>query len=248
MSDKKINPKHVVITPLLMYERYGWMNYDLFLWLQSSPVDYYRRHQMNFSVCPAHNFHPAPAARNVAGKMFLETDAEWLLMIDNDMAPPDNLLDMIVNAGPDRDIIIPVMFMWDNKRGQVFLCWKPVSQYSEKGEWTLDDEQPYQELLTGGTGAIAIRRRVLENMPYPWFQYEYSENYELITSEDVWFTGRARAAVFKTWGYTKAPCGHFHSVDLLKIPPRVDPLTDEKKSKETFPLDRPHTRPEKPQT
>ena len=156
--------------------------------------------------------------------MFLEnTDAEWLIMVDNDMAPPENALDMIIEAG-DRDIIIPVMMMWDNKKGQVFLCWKPVSQYGEKGEWELDDAQPFVELQSGGKGMIAIRRRVLEKMPYPWFQYEHSENYELITSEDVWFTGRARAAGFKVWGYTKAPCGHFHTVDLLKIPPRVEPL------------------------
>ena len=227
-EEKKINPKHIIVTPLMTYERWGWLNYELFLWLQTSPIEYYKKHGYDFSVCPAHNFCPAPAARNVAGKMFLGTNAEWLLMVDNDMAPPDNLLDMIVNAGPDKDIIIPVMMMWDNKKGQSFLCWKPVSQYGTKGEWDLDDAVAYQELQSGGTGAIAIRRRVLEAMPYPWFQYEYSENYELTTSEDVFFTGRARAAGFKVWGYTKAACGHFHTVDLLKIPPRIDPI-DEKK-------------------
>jgi hypothetical protein len=50
---------------------------------------------------------PIDYARNSIVKDFLASDFEWLLMIDNDMAPPLNLLDMVDLAEGGMDILVP---------------------------------------------------------------------------------------------------------------------------------------------
>lgn len=229
----QVNPKHIFLSPLCTYERNGWLNYGLFVWMLQYTKPYAAR-GWQITLAPAYNFNPAPAARNAAGRAMLGTDAEWLLMVDNDICPPPHLLDMLEEAGPEQDIVVPVMHMWDNESAQSVLVWRtwrpgdkfePVrageKQRYERGELA---DATWVELTFGGSGCIAIRRRVLEGMPYPWFQYEYDENYLLASSEDVYFTGRARAKGFRMWGYTKATCSHFHTTDLALIPPRLEPL------------------------
>jgi hypothetical protein len=129
------------------------------------------------------------------------------------------------------DILVPVMQMWDNKRNNVYLCWKPEAAFDQHtGEFIYDDRVHWIPLTACGSGAIAIRRRVLESLPYPWFQYEYSTDFQLITSEDVYFTARAKAAHFSIFGYTKALTGHYHTVDLSAISPKIEPITPEPES------------------
>lgn len=43
---------------------------------------------------------PVDVNRNSIVRGFLETDAQWLLMVDADIVPPDNALDMIYNDKP----------------------------------------------------------------------------------------------------------------------------------------------------
>src|SRR5258707_15587933 len=54
-----------------------------------------------------YNVHPVDAARNTIAKNFLDSDCEWLCMIDNDMTPPPNLLELLDRAGEQMDILVP---------------------------------------------------------------------------------------------------------------------------------------------
>jgi hypothetical protein len=46
----------------------------------------------------------------VLANKFLDSGCDWLLMLDNDMIPPLNLLDMIDGADERMDILVPQFF------------------------------------------------------------------------------------------------------------------------------------------
>jgi len=97
MSNDEIKVPKILICILTTYERSGWPHPDL--------LDFVYSLRFNFSYATAfvkaHNFIPAAGARNFFCRNMKDTDADWLLMIDNDMSPAANLLDTIKDAPAD---------------------------------------------------------------------------------------------------------------------------------------------------
>ena len=218
-----MKPTGVVITPLSTYERHGWYSAELVWFLIASS----QNRNYNVTFHPVHKVDPVMAARNLAGKWFLaKSNAEWLCMIDNDMAPQMNLLTLLDDAYQVHDIIAPQMHLWNEVHHFPALCWETKEHLGGK----LTPEQTKEllskkmvELNGCGTGAIFIRRRVLEQMPYPWFKRTFDEDGRMTASEDMLFMHDAVAKGFRIWGHTQHVVGHYRSVDLSTIPvPRKD--------------------------
>lgn len=62
------------------------------------------------SIRPFHN------ARNESVKRFMASGADWLLTIDNDNAPPANLLDVFAQIRPEHDAVLFPYYSWWNER------------------------------------------------------------------------------------------------------------------------------------
>src|SRR6266704_4629476 len=104
MSDPSNFPK-ILMCVFTTYERTGWPNKALLEfveWLRQDPNPRYAVNVVN-----ANNFIPVAGARNFFAKRVRDSGADWLLMIDNDMSPPHNLLDTIKDAPADADIVVP---------------------------------------------------------------------------------------------------------------------------------------------
>lgn len=202
----------LLISPLSTYERNGWYCPELVWFIFSAGQS--QKHKISFA--PVHNFIPAGGGRNVACKKFLETDNEWILMVDNDMVPPFNLLEMLDKATPDMDILIPLFHLWENDTSTVKVVWAPVANPDQMSVEELNATE-WLELQSAGTGCIFIHRRVFEKLPYPWFGYEYDKDGCMSATEDVPFLQTARKHGFRVWGNTRYTVGHFRSVDLSKI-------------------------------
>jgi len=87
-------------------ERHGWPTKDLADWLANL------RCNANYagSTPSATTLFPAAGARNTIAHNFKDCGADWILMVDNDMSPPMNLLDAIKDAPADALVVVPKFF------------------------------------------------------------------------------------------------------------------------------------------
>jgi hypothetical protein len=167
-----------------------------------------------------HNARPHDAARNLAVKAFLESGLEWLLMVDNDMVPPTNLLDMCDFAGPEMDIIVPRFYCLSGNDPNVLkisLAWKLLP-----GQASIPPNVAWVELAGSGTGAMAIRREAFQKLRKPFFRFGYDANGFTVEGEDEYFCRQARAAGLRIFGNTAFEVDHLHTVSLSALARLID--------------------------
>lgn len=217
MQEEK-HPPRILICILCGYERHYWISPQLMEFLVGT------RYNENYEVLitKAYNFIPAAAARNFIGKQVknIEPGPDWVLMIDADMGPSDNLLDSIKDAPDDAMVVVPRFHLWDGDEGMTKLCWGiDDSKLVELGDgmkgYKLDSK--FYELVKCGTGAIFIRPEVFRRLPEPWFEYKHDELGNLVATEDIIFVQKVVNAGMKIYGNAAINVGHFHTVDICKI-------------------------------
>lgn len=169
---------------------------------------------------------PIDYARNCVVKEFLASGFDWLLMIDNDMAPPLNLFEMLERAGSQMQILVPKFYRHvevvrradsvvadaHTASGEtgVALCWQPLAVGLGKNEWC--------ELASAGTGVMFVHRRVLEQLGnQAWFRFTYDNLGMIVEGEDVGFCKKARRVGFSTWGNQQFEADHFKTVGLSAL-------------------------------
>lgn len=201
-------PVKIVFGVLSKYEREGWIHPSILQFFCELPFLTGFAHRM----VPIHAFIPAASGRNVFCKQLRDSEADWLCMIDNDMALPLDLLKVLEGAPADADIIVPRFYMWDQSKLDLKLCWG-IGELATTGE--VDGLRPgFHELTKCGTGVIFIRPRVLKGLDYPYFVYQFNPDGGLAATEDIPFILRAREKGFKVYGNTEVEVGHYHSVEL----------------------------------
>jgi len=154
---------------------------------------------------------PISYNRNLICKRFLETDFDYLLMIDGDCVPTENLLNL---ADYDKDIIGGTCFGFINNMIVPF-CMKQRTDYKYDVIDT-DLNNGVVEVDAIGSGVMMIARRVLENIPYP-FRNEYDPEGIKTKGLDFNFCRRAKELGYKVWCDTDMLVSHWTTVDLLTM-------------------------------
>jgi len=157
---------------------------------------------------------PIPSNRQLLVRGFLESDHDYLIMIDRDVWPYRNLLDLIA---ADKDVVffpVPV-YRPGMEEPPIVSVLTPLD-----GGAVDFDEGPFKEVESGGSVFI-IARRVLEALPQPIFEYQFDEWGMMTVEEDINFCRKARAAGFRLWAAYTHPCGHIKEVDLVDMHGRV---------------------------
>lgn len=179
-------------------------------------------------------------ARNRIVGRFLRSTASRLWMIDDDMMPSSEMIDLLA---VDADIVVPRMFAFKraNAEPQLQCC---AFKHNLNGDGKFNAIVPTRpipiEVDSAGTGAILIKRRVLEDRrvwypcEYEWngvmcnldderlsenwappiFRFHYKPNGEMLRGEDLDFCLRAREAGYKIMGHMGVACGHAKLVNL----------------------------------
>ncbi len=157
---------------------------------------------------------PVDANRNKIANYFLnETDHDWLLMIDDDIIPPDNVLD-IIEEFPDKDILSPVIFSLKNGIPYPVASEMKDSPNGERLMMSTGDDTDILELDGVGTGCIFIKREVFGDMEKPYFRFRFNEEGELDSGEDLMFCLDAQDAGHQTWMAMDYVCGHIQNVNF----------------------------------
>jgi len=154
---------------------------------------------------------PITNNRNTIVKNFLETECDYLLMMDNDCVPTEKLLDL---ADYDKDIIGAVCFGYLKKMLIPFAMKLKLDGKYDIIETGLNDGVIECDAI--GSGVMMIARRVLEDMPFP-FRNEYDPEGIKTKGLDFNFCRRAKKKGFKVWVDTDMLASHWTTLDLLEV-------------------------------
>jgi GT2 family glycosyltransferase len=163
---------------------------------------------------------PVDANRNGMVKNFLQDESnEWLLMVDNDVVPPKDILRM-VDYGEDV-VSGTVTIKKDGVPHPVIVKQREDGQYRRIGlsefDEEVDDETGLIPVDGVGTGCLLVHRSVLEDMEPPWFRFVYNEDGTLKLGEDFYFAEQLRQNDVDMFVSSEHLCSHFRKVDLTEF-------------------------------
>lgn len=180
----------------------GYLRTELVSWLFSHEDKDKYEVTMFFPQNKPHDYN-----RNIIVKKFLETDNEYLLMIDSDVVPISNVLEMsdldkgimsaLVRTYKDGDLI-PVAL---KKVEGGYKVWSPLS----KG---------LNEVDAVGTGCLMIKREVFNKITKPYFRFRYNDEGFLINGEDFDFCDRVKEAGYKVYFNADYEAQHFTTINI----------------------------------
>lgn len=173
---------------------------------------------------------PVDLARNNIVEDFLRTNCTHLLMIDADMIPPVNILELADLGKPIVGGLCPIV------RGEnVFFSALERKHPLQPGVKVYGGYRPMQQLPMNqlvkvdvtGTGCLMIRRDVIEAMetakiqPFK-YQLQKGKNQrikgaDVYISEDFHFCEKAAELGFETFIHTGYSVSHLKTMDLLSV-------------------------------
>lgn len=146
---------------------------------------------------------PHDHCRNIIVNRFLETDCEWLLMVDSDVIPPDDVCNMVNN-----DVDVCSAYVRTTANGEFI----PVGMTKNKDGYHHDfkhSKPGVHKVDAVGTGCILIKREVFERMDKPYFKFVYKDGL-LVNGEDFDFCERVGEVYFDS----RYKCKHFTTVAI----------------------------------
>jgi GT2 family glycosyltransferase len=148
--------------------------------------------------------------RNYLINKFLESDCEWILLLDADTVPPLGILDMVKN---DKDVCSGLYFVW-MKGGLYPLA---MNKVGDKYNVIPTQEEPLVEVDATGGGCLLVRRKVMETLKPPFFK-ELQDQYGCRSKgNDFYFCEKVKEAGFKIWLDKRFISSHFKTVDLREL-------------------------------
>lgn len=153
--------------------------------------------------------------RNTIVKNFLDTECEWLLMMDEDNVPLKNPLELITE---NKDIIICPTLMFKTTSGKPAINYNVFMKNGRmwKNIWMTDPKVKAHQVDAGGTGCILIHRRVLENLEAPFKSKLNKQGFRDVGS-DLYFCQRAKKKGYEVWVYWDYACSHYKEIDLNDV-------------------------------
>lgn len=158
---------------------------------------------------------PTDQLRNGLAKMVLDNpEFTHLMMMDSDIVPPENIVDLLLACDSDLAAApVPIM-MHGYIVSNILIPTDKPGTYTFMTE-LVDADEPF-EAAGAGTGCVLIRRKVFETVPWPWFRYEEKPDGSR-GGEDIYFSLKAAQYGFRYKVHPKAICGHIKKMNLMDI-------------------------------
>lgn len=163
----------------------------------------------------------ATARNNIASQCFSE-NADYVLMVDNDVTLPSDALKNLLSHG--EDVVCGFYAHRDNDniyRGRTCACKLYQPDGSEYYNYPLESEYTAEELKElrdngeykvrihgGGLGCALIKADVFRRIQWPWFRWITYEDGHGMLSEDLFFAEQCKAAGIPIYLDTRVGCGH----------------------------------------
>ena len=168
---------------------------------------------------------PVDFARNEIVRAFMHnTDADWLIMIDDDQMVPENF--WMLCTVRDADIVSGLTPVWvAGMDAEAFLRVNSYGVNAKQQCYNLlpppdEVQQPYRVPIVG-TGCIAIRRRVFAPRPAGLglspFYFTYREDRKVVGGEDINFAVEANKAGFVVAVHPQVRFDHNKNIPLWQV-------------------------------
>ena len=162
-------------------------------------------------------------ARNRIAQMSLDKGVDYVLMVDNDVTlPKDVLLNMLEDA---KDVClgyyahrnadnmytgrVSVCKLHDDE-GNVYFNYPLESEFKSEEINKLKDDGVYKLTIHGGgMGCALIKADVFRRLKYPWYDWvNYADDHRGMLSEDLYFCELCRRGNIPIYTDSRAGCGH----------------------------------------
>lgn len=162
-------------------------------------------------------------ARNKIAQAAIDEGADYVLMVDNDVVLPE---DVLVNMTDDlKDVCLGYYAHRDTDniyRGRTSVCKLLQPDGSKYFNYPLESEYTAAELQElrrsgtkklqihgGGMGCALINVDLFRRLNYPWYDWvNYADDNRGSLSEDLYFCERCRKKGIPIYTDTRAACGH----------------------------------------
>ena len=154
-------------------------------------------------------------SRNTLIEDYNQISQDWthVLFVDSDIVPPKDCLKDLL--GLDTDIAVAVCPIYMNG-----FFW---SVRDRDGEWfSMSKDLPREPFETSlaGAGCCLVRKKVLDDVEWPYFKMEYQLKYEndgqpIKQDEGEYFFNKAKAKGYKIMVNPLVVCEHYNNVGLL---------------------------------
>ena len=162
-------------------------------------------------------------ARNNIAQQTLNEKADYVLMIDNDITLPGDVLKNMLEDPKDvclgfyahrnadnlynGSTSVCKLFRPDGKR---YYNYPLESEYSAKELAEFRDQGKTKiQIHGGGMGCALIKASVFEQISYPWFDWvNYADEHRGMLSEDLYFCEQCKKKKIPICTDTRAGCGH----------------------------------------
>ena len=171
-------------------------------------------------------------ARNNIVSRAKSIDADYVLMIDNDVIPRKDILAHFLDDPKDVCLGFYAHRDTDNiYRGRTCICKKyddhgeeyfhyPLeSEYTEEEMRELRENEQYKVLIHGGgMGCAFIKLDVFDRINYPWYDWvNYDDEHRGMLSEDLYFCEQCKWKRIPIYTDTRVGCKHIlrHAQDVM---------------------------------
>lgn len=157
---------------------------------------------------------PVDVARNYAVDIFLRTDRDYLLFVDDDTIPPMNVLEMVNYQKP---VIAAPVYIYQGGMLVPNIFRKAFVNQLGYVPWQGCEFTGLQKVEAVGTGCVLIHRSVFSHIEKPFFKTEMDTQGLKVLGEDLYFSKKVGEAGIEIWADTDKICGHIKTVDLASI-------------------------------
>ena len=156
---------------------------------------------------------PSDNARNHCVRKFLESDANHLLWIDDDIIPPVDALHRLIRANKDIMGAVAFAMKYENEIGFPY----PVTlRYNEDRKYIVYYGKGIEECDATGSACLLFKRKVYETIERP-YEFQYYRNGELALTCDFDVLQKAQKAGFHLFIDFDIICDHIKSASLKSI-------------------------------
>ena len=152
------------------------------------------------------------AARNNISKKAIEIDADYVLMVDNDVVLPLDALKNLLESPKDVQL---GYYAHRDKHNNVFDGRTIVFDVDYSHNFMVSDlnnlkeQGKYKVLIRGGgMGCALIKTDVFRKMRFPYFVWVNFTDGKRECSEDIYFCDQCKALGIQVYTDTRVNCGH----------------------------------------
>ena len=139
-----------------------------------------------------------------------------VFFVDNDVLPPVDAIERLL--AHDKDVVVGATPIYKAKP-----VWSVMEYDPDETIDNVFNAIPYTELPKklfrahhfGGT-TVLIKRHVLEEMQYPWYQDVFAPG-ALLLGQDLYFTAKAKRMGFELWCDPSVQCEHIRQTEMKAV-------------------------------